>query len=72
MATDLFAKNEGSIDRTIRVLVGLAGVSLVFIGPKTLLGLFGFIPLVTGLAGNCPLYSLFGVTTCAKKPAAQG
>ncbi len=70
MPADLFAKNEGTVDRAIRVAVGVAGLSLVFVGPKTLLGLFGFIPLVTGLAGNCPLYSIFGITTCEKKKAA--
>jgi hypothetical protein len=42
-------------------------VSLVFVGPKTLWALFGLIPLVTGLTGNCPLYSLFGVNSCSKK-----
>jgi hypothetical protein len=60
-------KNEGVVDRTIRIVIGLIGVSLVFVGPKTLWGLFGLIPLVTGLAGNCPLYSLIGVNSCAKK-----
>ncbi len=71
MAANLFAKNEGTIDRVIRVVVGVGGISLVFVGPKSLLGLFGFIPLVTGLAGNCPLYSVFGVNTCGKKAAPQ-
>jgi Protein of unknown function (DUF2892) len=71
MTTNLFTRNEGTIDRAIRVVVGLAGLSLVFVGPKMLLGLFGFIPLVTGLAGNCPLYSLFGLNTCGKRAAAQ-
>ncbi len=70
MAVDLFAKNEGSLDRVIRVIVGVAGLSLVFLGPKSLLGLFGLIPLVTGLAGNCPLYTVFGISTCEKKAAA--
>ena len=67
MTTNFFAHNEGTVDRVIRVVAGLAGISLVFFGPKTLLGLIGFIPLVTGLAGNCPLYSLFGVNTCGKR-----
>ena len=50
--------NEGKTDRVIRIVVGLLLLSLVFIGPKTLLGLVGIIPLVTGLAGRCLLYSV--------------
>lgn len=69
MATELFAKNEGTADRIIRIVVGVAGVAMVFAGPKTLLGLIGLLPLVTGLAGNCPLYTLLGVSTCGKKTA---
>jgi hypothetical protein len=57
-------RNEGTIDRTIRLVLGLALVSLVFVGPGTWIGLFGFIPLVTGIVGYCPLYQLIGVRTC--------
>jgi hypothetical protein len=61
---DLFKSNEASWDRIARVLIGIALLSLVFVGPRTLWGLIGVIPLVTGLAGSCPLYSLFGISTC--------
>lgn len=60
----LFARNEGKIDRTIRVAVGLFLLSLVFIGPQTAWGWLGLIPLVTGLVGSCPIYRLLGVNTC--------
>ncbi len=56
--------NEGTIDRIIRVIVGLGLLSLVVIGPKTLLGLIGLIPLITGLVGFCPLYKIIGLNTC--------
>jgi len=56
--------NEGTIDRGIRVVLGLALLSLVFFGPHSLWGLFGVIPLVTGLVGFCPLYKLLGIDTC--------
>lgn len=56
--------NEGSIDRVIRVVIGLALLSLVVVGPKSLLGLIGLIPLLTGLFGFCPLYKLLGLNTC--------
>ena len=60
----LFPKNEHSVDRAIRVVVGLALLSLVVAGPKTLWGLVGVVPLLTGLAGTCPLYTLLGIRTC--------
>ena len=60
-------RNEGAIDRVLRVLVGLAVLSLVFIGPKTPLGWIGVVPLITGLVGFCPAYALFGLRTCKLK-----
>ena len=62
-------KNEGSIDRIARVVVGAGILSLVFVGPQTPWGWIGLIPLVTGVAGWCPLYSLLGLNSCAKKNA---
>lgn len=57
-------KNEGKIDRTLRVLLGAILISLVFVGPQTAWGWLGLVPLVTGLIGTCPVYSLFGINTC--------
>jgi hypothetical protein len=57
-------KNEGTVDRVLRVIVGLAVLSLVFVGPETAWGWLGLVPLVTGLVGTCPLYSILGVNTC--------
>lgn len=56
--------NEGTVDRVLRVIVGLALLSLVVVGPKTLLGLVGLIPLLTGVVGFCPLYKVLGFSTC--------
>ncbi|MEZ5778990.1 MAG: DUF2892 domain-containing protein [Paracoccaceae bacterium] len=58
------SKNEGMIDRVLRVVLGLALLSLVFVGPKSLWGLVGLVPLVTGLVGTCPVYSILGIRTC--------
>jgi hypothetical protein len=60
-------KNEGTIDRVLRVVAGAALVSLVFVGPETPWGWVGLVPLVTGLVGNCPVYSLLGISTCPVK-----
>ena len=63
-----FASNEGNADRVIRVIVGLALLTLTVAGPKTLWGLVGLVPLITGLAGTCPLYSVLGIKTCPVTP----
>jgi hypothetical protein len=55
--------NEGSLDRALRVILGIAILSLVFFGPTTAWGWLGVVPLVTGLVGMCPLYSLLGIRT---------
>ncbi|KAF0117544.1 MAG: hypothetical protein FD163_2404 [Hyphomonadaceae bacterium] len=59
--------NEGNIDRILRVVVGLVLLALVFIGPKTPWGWIGVVPLLTGLLGVCPAYSLLGINTCKLK-----
>ncbi len=57
-------RNVGTIDRVIRVLLGLILIGLVFWGPQTNWGWIGIIPLVTGLIGSCPAYKLLGLSTC--------
>jgi hypothetical protein len=56
--------NEGTIDRVVRVAAGLGIVSLAFIGPQTPWAWVGLVPIVTGLVGYCPAYSIFGIRTC--------
>ena len=65
MAT-MFMTNEGGADRTVRIIAGLVLLSLMFVGPKSMWGLLGAVPLLTGLAGTCPVYSLLGISTCPK------
>lgn len=64
---ELLVRNEGTIDRVLRVVVGIALLSLVFVGPQTMLGLIGIVPLLTGIVGTCPLYRLVGIDTCGKE-----
>lgn len=66
MLSKILPTNEHLIERVVRVLLGLFGLSLVFVGPKTPLGYFGIIPLLTGLIGSCPLYTVFGISTCSR------
>jgi hypothetical protein len=71
----MFTVNESTLDRGIRLVAGLILLTLVFM---TLTGIWqivaavaGLILLATGAIGFCPLYALFGVTTCPRQPAAR-
>ena len=66
MFKKLFPKNEHLIERAARVIFGLVLLSLVFVGPQTLWGLLGLVPLATGLLGSCPAYTLIGLSTRGK------
>lgn len=55
--------NVGLLDRTIRIVAGLLVLGLVFTGPRTPWGWLGLIPLLTGLFGTCPLYSILHVSS---------
>jgi len=57
-------RNIDSEERIIRVIGGLGIITLAFWGPETVWVWLGLIPLVTGLAGTYPLYSIFGLSTC--------
>ena len=68
----MFCVNEASWDRIVRVLLGVVLLYLgwggvVTGGLGTVLQYLGFIPLLTGLIGWCPLYTLFGISTCPAK-----
>ncbi len=57
-------RNENNLDRALRIILGLALISLVFVGPATPWGWVGLVPLLTGLVGFCPLYRILGISTC--------
>jgi len=61
------SRNVGSLDRALRIVVGLGLLALVFVGPKTLWGLIGLVPLGTALIGFCPLYKVLGICTDPKQ-----
>lgn len=65
------ATNVGGLDRALRIIVGLALLSLVFFldGSARWWGLIGLVPLGTALIGSCPLYSVLGLNTCPMKKA---
>jgi hypothetical protein len=68
MSFNLLRTNVGPADRVIRVVLGVALLLLAVIGPKIPWGYVGILPLLTGLFGSCPLYSLTGLSTCPVRP----
>lgn len=65
------APNVGGIDKTLRIVVGLALLSLFFFadGAAKWWGLVGIVPLGTALLNFCPLYPILGINTCGAKKA---
>jgi len=60
-------QNVGTIDRVIRAIVGLGLIALVFVGPQTVWGWIGVVPLATAIIGWCPPYAMLGINTCGVK-----
>ncbi len=58
--------NIGKTDKMIRIAAGLGLLSLTVIGPQTLWGLVGIVPLATAFINFCPAYKLLGVNTLGK------
>jgi len=58
--------NVGSIDRVLRIALGLGLLSAVFLldDPARWFGLIGLVPLLTATVRFCPLYTVLGVSTC--------
>jgi hypothetical protein len=56
-------KNIGGVERIVRVVVGIGILALAFVGPKSPWAYLGLLPIVTGVIGWCPPYSLLGIST---------
>ena len=69
MIEKIFPRNEHTVERGIRVVLGLALLALVFVGPQTPWGWLGLVLVVTGLVGSCPIYTLLGMSTRRAKRA---
>lgn len=57
-------KNVHSVERVIRIVIGLGLLTQVFIGVQSPWFALGIIPLATGILGWCPPYAMFGINTC--------
>ena len=63
--------NVGGIDKILRIVVGIALISMAALGVVGAWGWIGVVPLLTGLFGVCPAYSLLGANTCPVKKSAS-
>jgi hypothetical protein len=68
---DIMTANVGGLDRTLRVVAGLALIGLAATGTVGMWGYIGVVPLLTALIGYCPAYSLVGLNTCPAKTTAN-
>ena len=60
-------QNVGGIDRILRIVLGLGLIAFALLGPESdyrVYAWIGVVPLLTGLIGWCPAYTLFGFKTC--------
>ncbi|MCU0943572.1 MAG: DUF2892 domain-containing protein [Hydrogenophaga sp.] len=60
-------KNVGGIDRTLRIVIGVALIAAAATGAVGVWGYLGVVPLLTGLVGWCPPYAMLGFNTCKTK-----
>jgi len=67
MSLDFLAMNEHPVERAVRVALGVGLLAMAFVGPKTPWGFLGIVPILTGLSGRCPLYTVLGINTCPAK-----
>lgn len=63
--------NVGSIDRALRIVLGLVLIGLAATGVVGWWGWIGIVPLVTGLWRFCPVYSLLGISSCPLESSKQ-
>jgi hypothetical protein len=60
-------KNEGTVDRVLRTALGIVlmvvGFGVMGGTGGTILGVVGLVPLITGVVGFCPLYTLLHIRT---------
>jgi len=61
--------NVGTIDRFLRIIVGVALIALAATGKVGWWGYIGIVPLATGVFRFCPAYTLLGMRTCPAEPA---
>lgn len=70
----MLVRNEGTPDRIIRGVLGIALLAAIFALSglwQWLAGIVGLVLLVTAIVGMCPAYQLLGISTCPIQPKAK-
>jgi len=70
MMSALLKVNEHPVERVARVVLGGGLVAMAAMGTIGVWGYIGVVPLLTGALGSCPIYTLFGLSTCPVKTKA--
>lgn len=65
-------RNQSNSDRVIRIAAGLVMLSMAFVGPQTVWGLLGLVPLLTGMSGFDPIYRFLGISTYREPARVRG
>ncbi|MEL7138052.1 MAG: DUF2892 domain-containing protein [Pseudomonadota bacterium] len=60
-----FTANIGSLDRVLRIIIGLALIVLAATGTLGIWAYIGAVPLITAFVKFCPAYALLGLRTCS-------
>jgi hypothetical protein len=60
----LLPRNEHPAERIVRIAAGAVLIGAAAMGALPAWGYIGAVPLLTGLIGSCPLYTLLGFSTC--------
>lgn len=66
----MLSNNVGGLDRIIRIVIGVVALGAFFVVGDVVwkwVLLLGAVPVLTGLFGTCPIYSIFGLSTCPVK-----
>ena len=62
----MFTSNINTLDKMVRLFIGLVMLALAFTGPKTPWGFAGIILIITAFINFCPLYAALGISTASK------
>jgi hypothetical protein len=70
-------RNEGTVDRIVRIVLGIAAlVGAIAVGIGTVWGILllvvAAVLVVTAAVSFCPLYALFGISTCPAPRVGRG
>lgn len=70
-------RNEGTLDRALRLILAVAAVAgAAALGFTSVAGIVllvvGVVLVVTAAIGFCPLYALFGISTCSVRNRGAG